>query len=153
MSIPETLIHLKGGWSGVNRLWLSPEAPVRMSDATAEVGSVAGGQFLTIAYTWAEEGPQDGLIVFGWQEESGALQAAWVDSWHNQDKLMSCRGHRAAAGRVAVQGTYPAPPGPDWGWEIAVEPDGRDSFRMVMDNITPEGHHARAVEISLSRQR
>jgi len=41
--------------------------------------------------------------------------------------------------------------GPDWGWEIALESDGSDSLLIIMDNITPQGEHARAVEISLRR--
>lgn len=152
MSLPEALSRLRGRWTGMNKLWLTPDDPVLVSDAAAEVGTAVGGRFLTIAYTWAEEGPQDGLIILGREEDGGTFQAIWVDSWH-QGKFMLCQGRPDAAGRVAVQGKYPAPSGPDWGWEIAIEPDGRDSFRIVMDNITPGGERARAVEMSLARKR
>ncbi len=152
MSIPATLINLVGNWSGVNRLWLSPDDPMRMSDATADVSVVAQGRFLSIAYTWVEGKPQEGLILLGWQTTSGELQATWLDTWHNGDRMMPCQGHLADDVRVAVQGTYPAPPGPDWGWQIAIEPGDQDSFRIVMDNILPDGMHVLAVEIALTRK-
>ena len=150
MSIPKTLNHLTGCWTGVSKLWLAPTEPVRISEARAEVGTAIADDFLTVAYTWNENGPQNGLIVLGQDEESQALQAVWVDSWH-QPSFMLCKGTPDAAGRIAVQGRYPAPEGPDWGWEIALESDGSDSFLIVMDNITPQGEHARAVEIALRR--
>jgi hypothetical protein len=152
MSIPASLAILIGKWSGVNRLWLSPNDPAQTSHAAAEIYRVAQEQFLAIAYTWAENGPQDGLILLGWQPSSGALQASWVDSFHNGDRMMPCLGQVTDDGRIAVQGAYSAPPGPDWGWQIAIEPEGPDALRVVMDNITPDGEHFLAVEIALARR-
>jgi hypothetical protein len=73
MSVPEGLEDLVGEWSGTNKLWLTPDEPVRESETTASVTLAAQGKFITIAYTWSFEGePQDGLIVLG--REGGAFR-------------------------------------------------------------------------------
>ena len=55
-------------------------------------------------------------------------------------------------GSVSIQGSYAAPPGPDWGWRILIEPRQADSFWMVMYNISPEGREALAVEATYARR-
>jgi hypothetical protein len=59
---------------------------------------------------------------------------------------MDCRGSAKGEGGISVQGSYPAPPGPDWGWRIVVEPREGAGFRLEMRNVTPEGEEAIAVE-------
>lgn len=120
--------------------------------AAATVAFAAQGQFLTLHYTWADEGrPQDGLLVLGYEAGQTALKAYWIDSWHMSDKFMFCTGPLEAAGVVSVSGAYAAQPGPDWGWRIVVEPQANDSWRMVMYNITPEGQEVLAVEAHFTR--
>lgn len=152
MSIPNNLNQLTGSWAGVKHLWLAPGEPERVSNATALVGREAQGRFLRITYSWNEKGPQEGMILLGWQESSGVLKAAWIDSWHNGDSLMLCTGQLSNDDQVLVQGSYPAPTGPDWGWQIAIKAESQNTFRILMDNITPDGTHAPAVEIALTRQ-
>jgi len=152
MTVPTTLTTLVGNWKATNRLWLSPDEPVRESKVTASVALAAQGQFITIAYTWAEDGPQDGLLMIGQAAQSNAVKAAWIDSWHNGDKLMLCEGSLSTEGAVSVKGSYPAPSGPDWGWRIVIEPQANDAWRMVMYNITSEGQEQLAVEASFTRQ-
>ncbi len=48
-------------------------------------------------------------------------------------------------GAVRVKGSYAAPSGPDWGWQITIEP-GQGSWRLVMHNVTPAGEAFLAVE-------
>ncbi len=154
MSVPDGLFSLIGEWTAVNRLWLSPQEPVRESDATASVARVAQGNFLTIRYAWADGGrPQDGLLVLGRVADSDDANAAWIDSWHMADKIMSLRGKVGDAGEVSLVGSYAAPPGPDWGWRIDLEPGAGDSFRLVMYNVTPDGQEHLAVEAAFSRAR
>lgn len=151
MGVPTALQTLIGNWKAVNRLWLDPKEPARESATTATVSLAAQGRFLTIAYTWAEDGPQDGLLVLGQANNSDAVNAAWVDSWHNGDKLMVCVGRLSAAGVASVKGSYPAPPGPDWGWRIVIEPQGNAAWRLAMYNLSPEGEAQLAVEANYAR--
>jgi hypothetical protein len=154
MSAPSSLVALAGQWSGKYRLWLSPDEPAYTSQTTAVVALVAQGQFVTVQYTWADEGaPQDGLLVLGYEVQRAIAHGVWIDSWHMYDQYMVCQGTvRPADGVVSLKGTYAAAPGPDWGWWIDLEPQGADAFRIVMHNVSPEGKAALAVECSYSRQ-
>lgn len=152
MGTPVSWTALDGKWSGVNRLWLSPGETARLSDSTAVLKSIAAGQILLVAYTWAEEGlPQSGTLVVN-RSADGALEAYWADSWHMRHEIMACRGTGAEEGSLAVQGTYAAPPGPDWGWKIVLEATTGDTWRMRMYNLPPEGQEDLAVEMALSRR-
>lgn len=141
--------QLAGEWTGVNRLWMSPEAEARESAGTASVALVAQGQFLTMHYTWAFDGqPQDGILLVGVEKEDGP--AAWTDSWHMSRNLMVCERQTDRDGAISVSGSYPAPPGPDWGWRVAV---GLEATGLVlrMFNIPPGGPEALAVEAVYAR--
>ncbi|HUF46948.1 MAG TPA: DUF1579 family protein [Vicinamibacterales bacterium] len=151
MSVLAQLKACTGRWTGTNRLWVDPDKPARSSDATVVVGTAGQGRFVTMAYTWADEGqPQDGLIVVGFEKDRNAVTAHWLDSWHNGVKVMRMEGTAEPGGPLFVRGTYPAPPGPDWGWTIRLEPSA-DRLRIVMHNIWPEGREDLAVEAVLSR--
>lgn len=152
MTIPTKLTTLVGPWTGAHRLWLSPAEPVRESAATATVTLAGQGKFISIAYTWAEDGPQDGLLMIGQAANSDTVHAAWIDSWHYSDKLMNCVGSLTPQGGFSVKGFYPAPPGPDWGWRIVIEPHASDAWQMLMFNVTPEGQEQLAVEALFTRQ-
>ena len=65
---------------------------------------------------------------------------------------MVCEGKVDEEGIVCVRGTYSAPPGPDWGWQITIEPESEEVFRFLMHNITPEGKKELAVEVMYSQQ-
>lgn len=151
MALPDPLSALAGNWVGTNQLWLDPEQPAAESAATAEIATAAQGRFLTIAYTWAESGPQDGLLVVGHNPDAGEATASWIDSWHNGDNMMICRGAIDEHGHVSVRGAYAAPPGPDWGWRVVVEPDAPGEFRLLMFNITPDGQEFPAVRVDFQR--
>ncbi len=154
MSVPESLKNLVGHWSGKNRLWLSPQNPVRESESTASVTLAARGRFMSIAYTWAFEGAaQEGLLLLGYDGCSGAVKAVWIDSWHMSDKFMHCAGGEIEGGAVSVRGSYSAPPGPDWGWRTVIQPVDGESFHFIMYNIAPDGGEEFAVEAAYSRSR
>lgn len=153
MTIPTTLAALLGTWRGTNRLWLDPTKPARESESLAIIAEAAHGQFITIQYTWADgDNPQEGLIVLGKETAGNVAQAAWIDSWHMSDKLMVCTGISEPNGTVWVKGEYEAPPGPNWGWQIAIVPEVDGTFRLVMHNITPQGQEMLAVEVIYVRQ-
>jgi hypothetical protein len=147
MSISESLISLVGQWQGTNKLWLDPAAPARESDSRLVISLTAQGKFAVFQYTWADEGAaQDGLLFLGSAGPSTQAQAVWVDSWHMQDTMMVCEGSLEPDGSFSVRGAYAVPPGPDWGWRIALEPQAADTIRLSMYNITPDGEEALAVE-------
>ena len=137
---------LAGNWAGPNKLWRDPEEPPQVSDSVMVVGTKGKGRFVTLTYTWAtEDEPQDGLIVFAFDDERNVITAHWLDSFHTGNKVIPFEGGAEPGGGVLVRGTYEAPPGPDWGWTIRVEP-GDDTFRVVMHNIWPNGREDLAVE-------
>jgi hypothetical protein len=153
MAIPAAFARLKGEWTGTNRMWPAPQTPAQQSDTTALVATAAQNRFLTIGYTWAEDGhPQDGFILLGADAGGDAVEASWVDSWHMGDKLMTCQGE-LRNDIASVKGTYAAPPGPDWGWRIVVQPEGADAFMMTMYNVSPDGAEEKAVEARYTRNR
>jgi hypothetical protein len=138
------LEHLTGDWTGSSRLWLGPD--LFECNSTARVGQVGQGQFTTIAYAWEIEGEaQDGLIVFPSEIGDAPSPAAWLDSWHMKNRIMVCEAIGNEAGTVSLRGSYPAPPGPDWGWRIEVEGGPGPSLLIRMFNISPEGEETPAV--------
>jgi hypothetical protein len=153
MSVPPSLANLVGEWSGNNLLWLSPLEPARESSTSMIVALAAQGQFLTLHYTWAYEGKaQDGLLLVGSESQGNVAHAAWVDSWHMQDKFMLCQGTVGEDGSIILKGAYAAPPGPDWGWQINLAKQPGDQFQLEMYNITPKGASQLAVEAMYSRK-
>lgn len=152
MSVPDKLASLPGGWLGVNRLWQMPNEPAVVSEAEADVALVAQSKFLSIQYTWVyADVIQEGLLLIGCEPESSAASAAWVDAWHNGDRMMNCRGTLRPDGSILVMGTYPAPGGEDWGWWIVLEAVDENRFKIIMSNVPPGGEPVLAVEMSFER--
>jgi hypothetical protein len=152
MTALNELAHLTGKWEGQNKLWLNPTEPARESHTTAEIRTIAKGTFSEIIYTWAENDvPQEGRITLGCAPDDDALTAVWLDTWHMQHQFMVCTGNLAPESAIRLDGTYPAPPGPDWGWAIVIEPGTADRFRLLMYNITPDGDEHLAVEAQYTR--
>lgn len=151
MAISRTLAALAGRWTGDNTLWLNPDAEPRRSDASAEVTVEAEGQSLTVRYQWADRGtPQSGILLLVGDPSSGALAAAWTDSWHSAHHLMECRG-ASDEDSASVHGTYAAPPGADWGWRVAIEATDMDACALRMFNLPPDGDEQLAVEMRFAR--
>jgi hypothetical protein len=151
LSAPRILPSLGGRWNGTYRLWVEPSQPVRESQSTAMLSPVAGGNFTRLDYSWEYDGrPQDGSILIGFDEQREVVTAVWVDSWHMSDKAMLCEGRRTG-GAVELNGSYAAPPGPDWGWRTVIEPADADSLRVTMFNVSPEGKEELAVEVLYRR--
>lgn len=153
MVLTDLFRRLVGRWRGVNRLWLSPEEPPSESGVTASMELPAGPRFLALRYGWELDGrPQAGLLLLGPGAAEDEVEAAWIDSFHQSGRMMPCRG-RAGGGNLSVTGTYPAPPGPDWGWRLELRAPGEDDCELVMTNISPDGEEALAVRMELTRAR
>lgn len=162
MSIPESLADVIGEWEGHYRLWFAPGDPAAESQTTALVETVGAGRFLALHYTWTfDEKPHEGFILLGVNPMASELRAEWVDSFHNSDRIMECSGPVPSAaesptgeplpGEVSFLGSYPAPPGPDWGWRTVLDQPAADEFRMVMYNVPPGEPEVLAVEAVYKR--
>lgn len=142
----EQLRDLAGEWSGTKKLWMMPDAPPAECSSTAIVAPEACGKFMAVRYTWEGDGNQRaGVIMVRMAVSPADADLVWFDSWHQGKAFLVCPAVPDDESLIAVQGSYPAPPGPDWGWRIALCSQGPDDFRIVMHNITPDGQQDLAV--------
>ncbi len=147
------LLERAGSWQGTYHLYLYPDQH-HTSASRATVIPVLGGRFARVDYDWAYDGaPQEGSLLLGAEEATGAVTAVWIDTWHMGDGIMICPGAANEAGAIVVRGSYAAPPGPDWGWRTELAPDGPDGWRLRMINVTPDGQEMLAVEVDFGRTR
>ncbi len=153
MSLSTVRDRILGVWIGENLLrttWLTP--PEHLSPSRLSVGPAAAGKFLVFSYTWSHDNvEQEGLLLLGHDKQQDVATAAWVDSWHMSQKVMSFEGTVNADGVIDLRGSYEAPPGPDWGWRIVISSSAADSLEMVMYNISPEGVEDLAVRANYKR--
>ncbi len=154
MAIPDSLRGLAGDWTATYRLYEAASVAAQEPASTVSVTPAAGGRFLRIDYTWTYQNkPQEGSLLIGCDGTGKPAHAVWIDSWHMSDAFMIIKGLITTAQALDVRGSYPAPPGPDWGWRTVIEPRGPNVFDMVMWNITPDGREEIAVEAEYSRIR
>jgi hypothetical protein len=150
----EVMLRAAGEWAGTNDLVLGEGgAPLRTA-ATACVTAVLLGRFVRVDYTWSYEGqPQEGMMLIGYQPKAGLVTMDWADTMHNGRRVMHCVGGAAGDGTLEVKGSYPAPPGPDWGWRTVITPSasGGEKLVITMYNIWPEGKEDFAVRMELVR--
>lgn len=147
----DRLTALAGDWRATYQLRGDPAFETD-SPTTATVVPMLGGRFARIDYTWIESGnTEEGSIVIGHEPDSGAVTVAWMDSWHNHDRLMICKGSMTTDGGIDVFGNYPGyPDGPDWGWRTVIEPRD-DGWTLTMYNVEPGGEEALAVNAAYER--
>jgi len=152
LSALEKLAECACGSTGTNRL---SDPSMNVSDdspSTAELTPLLDGKFIRLDYTWAYEGAaQEGSLLIGYESAPAIVTAHWVDTWHMGEAVMSCKGTAEDDGSVVVLGSYAAPPGPDWGWRIVLQPVDGTTLRLVMYNITPDGEEELAVEADYRR--
>ncbi|HYW09218.1 MAG TPA: DUF1579 family protein [Longimicrobium sp.] len=149
MSAFDDLIACAGRWTGTNALHYPPNEAPDVTASTLEVTPVVRGRFARVDYTWSYQGaPHEGTFVIGFDAKAGTANSYWVDSWHMAPGGLTSAG--VDGGALVVLGSYPAPPGPDWGWRIAIEPRPGSSLRIAMTNISPEGEEYPAVEATYS---
>ena len=169
MKIVEFLAPFTGSWQGHNRLRFMPTDEYQESVSAATV-AVTAKDFVTIEYTWSHEGqPQNGLLLLGSGPAGGEATAAgeappsdsdasgagatavWVDSFHAAPQWLTLSG-TIDDGVVRLACTYPAPEGPDWGWQIHIEPGAGNGGRITMHNVVPGHDPYQVVEATYRRQ-
>lgn len=81
----------------------------------------------------ADDGPHDGLLVFGRSEGDDSLVGLWGDSWHQSPAPQVCSGS-VADGTVMFEYEYAG----GWRWRILADAAG-DGLELRMQNVVPEG--------------
>lgn len=148
--LPDDLSACAGEWRGKNLLFFQPDQPGIESEISATVLPILGGRFVRLDYTWSyEDQPKEGSLLMAFDSKTGKTSGYWIDSFHMGSSLLTLTGD-GADGKYKVYGSYPAPPGPDWGWSIAVEP-GDGSLRLLMWNIEPGDPEQLAVQAEMKR--
>ncbi len=148
----DRLAACTGRWQGSSRLHDPHTGKPEDTASTAVVSALLGGRFIRLDYTWSYQGAgQEGSLLIGHQSDRGKATVHWIDSWHMSDAVLACEGTLDADGSISVQGSYAAPPGPDWGWRIGIRTGDGPALRVVMHNITPDGQEALAVEAAYAR--
>lgn len=136
-AIPEQLQALnKSHWQGKAELWLDPLGnDAEVSHCTLEIKDNI------LNYTWhSQENAQKGTLTLH------AEQMTWADSWH-QPTQVTCRYHPQTRAIFSGEYSYPAPPGPDWGWRIELSQRPDSTLVLQMTNIAPWGEETRAVRM------
>jgi hypothetical protein len=152
MDIVRYITPLLGSLRGENRFRLMPTDDYKDSAATATV-QVTAAHFASVAYTWSDgASPQEGLLLLaGGSSDAEPATAVWVDSWHTGRALMQFSGTADGDGVLRLNGSYAAPTGPDWGWQIHIHPGERRGGRITMHNIVPGEDPYQVVELLLER--
>jgi hypothetical protein len=172
MTIIESLATFTGSWQGHNRMRIMPTDEYQESVSAATV-TVTAGAFVTIEYTWShEDEQQNGLLLLGSGPEAGArpgggadpgegetgaapgrgAAAVWVDSFHSGPEWLTLAGDIGDDGLIRMTGWYPAPAGPDWGWQIHIYPGDGSGGRITMHNVVPGHDPYQVVEAEYRRQ-
>jgi hypothetical protein len=151
MNAFESLAACAGSWTGTNTLHDPTTGKPEVTATTLTVTPVLAGRFARVDYTWTyQEKPQEGSFLVGFDAKAATVSTHWIDSWHNGPNVLACTGPADESGTLTVLGSFPAPPGPDWGWRIAIEPRPATAIRIEMTNISPEGEEYPAVEATYS---
>ena len=146
-AVLQKLAACAGTWQGTNRLHDPHTQQPEDTPSTLVVKPILDGRFVLLEYTWSwQEQPQSGAMIVGHEDEANVDTAYWVDSWHNSDKGILCRGAAGSGAAMTVVGSFAAPPGPDWGWDIVLTPRPGEALSIVHHVYTPEGEQGPAVE-------
>ena len=121
MALTDTFKQAAGGWKGSKTVWPGPNADAISSDVWLDARLAARGKFIVFAYDWTVTGEaQQGELGFSLASDGVTAQGWWIDSWHNDNAVMQLAGSATGNHVVMLSGTFPAPDGPDWGWDIKI---------------------------------
>ena len=137
MALTDAFKQAAGGWKGTKTVWPGPGADAISSDVWLDARLAARGKSLVLSYDWTASGEaQQGELGFSLSTDLAATQGWWIDSWHNDDTVMQLTGRVTESNVVMLSGTFPAPDGPDWGWDIQISPTETE-MDIVMWVIAP----------------
>ncbi|MDQ3102186.1 MAG: DUF1579 domain-containing protein [Bacteroidota bacterium] len=142
-----------GTYTGTSNTWFEPGDPIDTSQVTGTLRMVLGDRFLMHEYSGSMEGkPLEGIALIGFSLGENRWQIAWLDSFHNGTRIMLSESSVGSDPSFPnVIGTYPAPPGPSWGWRTTIEKPAEDRLVITHYNISPEGEEVKAVEFDYKK--
>jgi hypothetical protein len=110
-----------------------PDDKPAPGDSQATSSAEAAGWGWSLRYTWVhpDDGTQAGALLVSAPDDTGAVTAAWTDSWHQKPGLLVLAG-TADAESFDVSAEY----APGWRWRISAE-GGKDDLRLEMHNTVP----------------
>ncbi|MFY8051161.1 MAG: DUF1579 family protein [Armatimonadaceae bacterium] len=138
MALTAAITGLAGGWKGTKTVWPGPDANVIRSDLWLDARLAARGKFLVLSYDWTVSGiAQQGELGFSLSDDLMNAQGWWIDSWHNDNAVMHLSGKATEEAGLLLSGTFPAPDGPDWGWDIQI--DAKTTEMDIVMWVRPPG--------------
>ncbi len=152
MTLNEIKNDVIGVWTGENLLRLSWQTPSDFH-SRGELTATAAikDKFLSVSYQWShEDTSHEGLILLGFDAPTETVNAAWIDSWHSNNKPLVLSGTISEAKVIDLRGNYEVPNHPDWGWRIVITPAEND-LKLTMYNISPESVEDLAVRADYKR--
>lgn len=131
----QPLAEHTGTWTGTNQFRQMPTDEPHRAPATAALALAGRGTIAVLSYTWTHpaDGPQDGQLMLGPDDEPGAVLALWGDSWHQSPAVKVLHGQLVEDG-ASVEYAYAE----GWLWRIALTAADPATLRLQMDNVVPE---------------
>lgn len=128
------LAHLDGDWAGNCGFRMLPTDDLASAASSAGSDAEANGFGWSLHYQWThpDDGVQSGTLLVASDEAGDAVNAAWIDSWHQ--KPLGVLTGKVIDGGVRVEMDYAG----GWGWVIEVAGHD-DQLRMRMSNVVPDG--------------
>jgi hypothetical protein len=140
-----------GNYKGTNRLHDPHTNKPDDTPSNLNLTAILNGRFVRIDYSWSyQNAPQEGSMLIGFDSDEKLVTIHWIDTWHMSNKVLALQGTAESNGSMNARGSYPAPPDPDWGWRIVIEP-ADESLKIKMFNISPQGEEYPAVEGSYNK--
>ena len=121
MALTAAFTELAGGWKGTKTVWPGPDADVITSDVWLDARLAARGKFLVLSYDWTALEAQQGELGFSLSDDLMNAQGWWLDGGHSDNAVMNLSGKATYEAILLLSGTFPAPDGPDWGWDIQID--------------------------------
>jgi hypothetical protein len=141
-----------GSWRATNRLWFTPTSDVIESPIALTLDVAVGDVVCALRYEWTyDDAVHTGILLVHDPAGATAPDMVWSDSFHTGSTLMPFRQGERTDTSIVATGSYAAPPGPDWGWRIALISETSNDLLIQMYNITPTGEEGLAVEARLTR--
>jgi hypothetical protein len=129
---------LVGKWQGMTNTWFEPEKLGDTSPWQAEIRPILGGRYVQYEYTASMQGETFmGQAIIGHNSMSGQFEMAWIDSFHQSNGIMHCKGEAIPSG-LRVLGSYIPYEGMEaWGWLTVFELVDADHLTVRAYNVEP----------------
>jgi hypothetical protein len=142
-----------GEWEGISRTWFEPGKLADESTWQATIYSMLDGRYLRYEYRGTLQGERfEGKATIGYNTMTKQFEMAWIDSFHQNNGIMYCRGPQSETG-FSVLGSYcPVEGSEDWGWRTVFDLTDADHLTVRAYNIEPNGTEHLGIETHYTRR-